>query len=1047
VHRFLRRSGIFLLWAFGLLLLLAIASSAWFLHAVGARLQSPGPGAPVASLLHYREPPPRAARPPALQWRVDVADPARLASPGPETRPWARWWWPGGDVDAGVACQQLQAISAQGFGGVEIQAFNAGLHVVEDADTRARINRFDSPAYYATLRRVLDCARRIGMKVYLNHLSGWPAGGPQVPVEEGLQELRYTQFAIPGGRHVALPVPAPSPGLNDYFLALAEFFFGQDLKNFVPEQRSLVALVAARPAGGARATNPFDATDTWQLQAGTVQDLTARVREGTLEWDAPEGEWTGIAVFVQPSGEAPTLIAAERPGFVIDHMNAPVLQGHYDYAFGSRTGLPPYYGAPLEGIFNDSLEFKVDRLGAVDILEAFRARRGYDLVPYLPAVFADARDNYFIREVGGARAAPAFALDAQDRRIAHDYQRTISDLVIERFVDASSRWASERGLLSRGQSYGSDIDTLKALGHNDIPETEQLFAGGSAMFLKLAGSAAFLYDRPMVSAEAFVWHNLAYAVEPARLKAAADTLLLGGVNQIIYHGIPYEPQGEAYTAAFGPLGWYPFLGPQNDAAFSDNYGPSNPAWDALPDINRYLARCQNLLRAGRQEVDVLLYYPFLGFPLELERSARAQQQFLFAGAFPDEPPVPQDPALSLPFTTFPDDGGDARRLWLESIMPVVENLDRQGITWGWVNDDALATRAASIPADTTVLVANAPWIEVQAARALDERAARGGALALLGTLPRQQPGFRDVVAGDREVRARIDGLASNHRVDIVSLAAQARSALRLHESHTVRRVSRRLPDGAGVHFFSNSSREQARARIELSSVPGQAYWFDPRTGHAEPAALDTQRGLPLALAALESRFLVTLPEGAPALPDDGRRLVTDRAGRTQSLTHWALNDVTMPRGASAAGSAPADAGSMAQPPLAARRLQYSATLELPDFPANARYCLDIDRVDGTLQVSVNGTDFGTFGVPPYRVDVTHALQRGDNRVRLTVTPPLRNSLLAAFAAGDPHAVALAPLRDARGPAGQVGAVTLTMQTSPAAEPAPAAAGSSHSPGS
>lgn len=112
-------------------------------------------------------------------------------------------------------------------------------------------------------------------------------------------------------------------------------------------------------------------------------------------------------------------------------------------------------------------------------------------------------------------------------------------------------------------------------------------------------------------------------------------------------------------------------------------------------------------------------------------------------------------------------------------------------------------------------------------------------------------------------------------------------------------------------------------------------------------------------------------------------------------------------------------------------LQFASTLTLEAVESPSSYWLEIDRVDGTLQVAINGEDFGTLGVPPYRIDITSALRPGENRLRLTVTPPLRSKLLAEFTAEAPHAVALQPLRDASVPVGALGAVTLTIQTSAA----------------
>ena len=46
------------------------------------------------------------------------------------------------------------------------------------------------------------------------------------------------------------------------------------------------------------------------------------------------------------------------------------------------------------------------------------------------------------------------------------------------------------------QGYGMLVDPLCMLGYSDIPETEQLYGGGALNFLKLAGAAGTLYERP-----------------------------------------------------------------------------------------------------------------------------------------------------------------------------------------------------------------------------------------------------------------------------------------------------------------------------------------------------------------------------------------------------------------------------------------------------------------------------------------------------------------------------------------------------------------------
>ena len=60
-------------------------------------------------------------------------------------------------------------------------------------------------------------------------------------------------------------------------------------------------------------------------------------------------------------------------------------------------------------------------------------------------------------------------------------------------------------MLLRAQSYGVDLDVMRAAGATPLPEAEQLYAGGSEMFLKMVSSGAMLYGRSHVSAESMVW--------------------------------------------------------------------------------------------------------------------------------------------------------------------------------------------------------------------------------------------------------------------------------------------------------------------------------------------------------------------------------------------------------------------------------------------------------------------------------------------------------------------------------------------------------------
>ena len=1010
------------------LALLAVAIGWFWLNGkIKSHMTLPDNNPEVSSLLEYRE---QVSAPKSainLSYELDLTQPGALTHPPEERRPWTRWWWPGGDVSAETACAQLAAFDAKGFGGVEIQAFAAGLDIDSD-EIQASIRSFGSDEFNAELSEVMACASDLNFDLYLNHLSGWPAGGPQVPVDEGLRELRFSEKTVSGGREVSFDLPAPKAGFGDHLMAYGEMAFshaspGADLNNFVPELGQLVSVVAAKKIGGKRDGSPMVATDTVELDGATAIVLTDRVVDGRLSWDAPEGEWVIVAAWSQPSGSAPVLVAGDSSGFVVDHLDTEILSGHYAYAFGERTGLSAHYGEGFTGFFNDSIEFMADRLGTPDILEEFESRRGYDLEPLIPAVFVDVRDNFYVRDVARVYAAPSFKLTGNDERIRFDYQKTISDLLVDRFVGGSADWAEARGLLSKGQSYGMDLDAIQALGRNHIPEMEQLYGGGSEFSLKLAGAAGLLYDRPVIASESFVWSEMGYAVSPARIKAAADKLFLSGVNQILYHGVPYDSDRPEYAEAFGEMGWHPFHGNGGEFNYSGNYGPESSIWNTLEEINTYLVRSQNLLQAGKPDADVLIYYPFLGFPSELSISEQAKDLFLFMGAMPDEVDrADKEAGGSIPFVKLPEIEKLESTLWLERLMPIVKELDERGITWTWVNDDALTHRLDTLNTDQKILLFDAPWIELESAQAL---AAISDRVAIMGRAPTRQPGYLDHQVRDAQIADIMRVLEANRTLsDAGALQAWAKGNFVFAGASTVRRVTRVQSDDSAIHFLSNQSATATRVTVDVTLDEGSGlYAFDPKTGQAFKFEEASQGQVELAFPALASLFLIETPGELPgavvyeSLP----------IGEGISLTEWSLKAGTFE---AELESPLVDAASLEAFRDEGTGLVYSTTTSVSEIPGPIY--LVMERVEGSVAVSVNGSDLGRLVLPPYEIDISSALHAGENQITLTVTPPRFHELVARAESGEePKMEFMAGLGEKKHPKiGLIGGVRLVTQSVP-----------------
>jgi hypothetical protein len=999
-----------------LLLALALGGVGWFLYANMQHLVPPPDPVGQPSIASFVVPAPT---PPATSPElVSGFSWDSILTPPKAARAWTRWWWPGGDVDARVLTGQLDELDAAGFGGAEVQPFISGMLNIENQSTWERVYAFDKPAYYQTLGDVMSAATARGLQLDLTHFSGWPPGGPEINLGDSLTVIAYAEENVSGGRTVRLELPKPHAGPSEYIFTAMEFA-GADFINFPAEHARLISVVAARALAGKHARSPFNLDDTVTLDPGSVQVLKQRVENGVLHWDAPPGEWQIIASYLLPSGEVPMGAAQKPQGFVVDHLRKPQVLGHYEYAYGQRTGLPAHYGKGFRGFFNDSLEFRVKRLGVEDILGEFEARRGYDLEPLLPAIYIEGKDSVYFSEIVGIRAAPEFALTAQDERIRHDYQMTLSDLVIERFVEASATWAAERGLLSRGQSYGMDIDILRALGANTIPEAEQLWAGGSDLGLKMASSAAALYGRPLVSAESFVWIQRDWTTTARKLKAAADKMLLAGVNHIVYHGTPYPWSGDA-SKPYGEEGWTPFSSPQNPAHFSSIVGPDNPAlWPDVPEVNRYIARSQNLLRQGGPAIDVLIYYPFLGF--HGSNPEAAVREPLLNGSIPDaDPPaeVREDPLLTsgrkLVDTVFtlPPEKEDEREVWVAKLLPIVRELDRRGISWGWVNDHALQsgkigprTLMASGGSFHVVLLPDVPMIEQQSLRSLAGLAQAGTPVVFAGDLPSRQPGYLNAAQGDAQVKALVASLitggakqlGADPAVLADALQAQIASPLR-HLTHgTIRSYRRHLDADQDIVLFANQ--DAAAATLELEVDARQPlWWLDAMSGAAWPAAAADGK-LSLRLRGFESRFLI---RGVP-MPATLPVRVADSVALERPLRSWSLADWTF----AIDGAAPKPMALKdwrEDPALAHARGPgvYAHRFALDAPKPGARYLLDAGLVQGTAIVRVNGLEAGRVSVPPFLVDVSAGLTPGDNTIEIEVLAPLRNYFVGRALAGDPH---------------------------------------------
>jgi hypothetical protein len=404
--------------------------------------------------------------------------------PPDDSRIMMRWWWFGPAVVKPEIKRELEQMKSAGIGGVEI----ATLYplALDDPQSGFHNMTFLSDEHLDALRFAASVARELGLRVDISLASGWPFGGPHIPVTQAAGAMRVESVGIPSGaKSIAIPSLIPGERLEAVFL--------------VPGSGD--ALVTQE---GSQVRDPV--FDHGRLQISS-------------QLNGPNA-----AVFFISSRTGMTVkrpaIGAE--GFVLDHYDQNAIETHLravgDSCMETFGDHPPY------AVFSYSLEdYGSD--WTPDLLQQFERRRGYDLTPHLLALMGDA--------------------GPETSAIRHDWGKTLTELADENYLRPLHDWASQHHTLLRSQTYGFPPVTLSSNQYEDLPEGE-----GKATLLmwrqfsdtRWAASAGHLLGKPVISSETWTWlHSPAFQANPLDMKAEADLHFLQGINQLVGHGWPYSP--------------------------------------------------------------------------------------------------------------------------------------------------------------------------------------------------------------------------------------------------------------------------------------------------------------------------------------------------------------------------------------------------------------------------------------------------------------------------------------------------------------------------
>jgi hypothetical protein len=327
------------------------------------------------------------------------------------------------------------------------------------------------------------------------------------------------------------------------------------------------------------------------VQPGQVLEVTTDMdATGRLTWKAPPGNWTVMRIgYGLTAGQ--NTAAGLKEAACLDVLSKETTKHYYDYYCKPMLAALGVNRSQLQAWKEDSFETDCANW-TPEFREAFKRRRGYELLPFLPVLQG--------RVVGSME---------QSERFLWDYRRTLADLTAENHYAELARLCRQDGvpLMAQTPATVAPLDPLYLMSQVDIPMGEtwtrsqpwaelrgKSIDSGHQDFIKGASSAAHIYGKKKVAAEATT-NGYRPWVSPFDNRFALDFALVSGANWFDFYFSPHQPYAKPRLAGTFDL-------------WGSYWTRNNTIWPLCRAFFDYMARCSWMMQQGRPVSDVLCFY-------------------------------------------------------------------------------------------------------------------------------------------------------------------------------------------------------------------------------------------------------------------------------------------------------------------------------------------------------------------------------------------------------------------------------------------------------
>jgi hypothetical protein len=902
--------------------------------------------------------------------------------PADAYKPHAWWHWMNGHVTRESITRDLEDMKRIGMGGFTLWNTHEGI-------PKGPV-KYASEEWWGLLEHTMNEAERLGLEMGLFNGAGWSSTGAAfVTPDKAMQEVAWTEASVkgPGRVKMQLAIPRAALGIErdmkrdpiinrryymprehveGYFRDIVVFAvpslpkdkkpwrlqdwrnkaaFGKMAHRFEPDQRSA----------------PADQV----VALDQILDISEFMNEaGELTWEAPPGDWTILRMGYQPTGRNNHPASHGGRGLEIDKMSSEAMDFYWENFLdrvvetaGDRID-ETFYAVNI-----DSYEVGHQNWNK-DFADSFQQATGYDFRKYLPAVTGRILESTEFTE-----------------RLLWDYRKVIGDLIADNYYGRMAERAAQAGLRFANEPYGSYGNTsdFVVAAKTDIPTCEwwayDSKALGRIAEAKLVASAAHTYGKKIVDSEAFTGRpDRIFESHPGGIKSQGDFYMAQGVNRFSFHTWVHDPYNVPPGLGLGTYG--------------SRFDSRNTWWPFAKPWHEYLNRCFFLLQQGEFVGDVL-YYVGEEAPLRSEGLRRSE-------ILPDLP-----------------DGFDYAFCNPEILGQLKFKRDR------------LRTEKGS--SFRILVLPESPWMSIEVLQQIQRLVQRGAVVS--GPRPQSPPGR----VTDKE-QAKFDRLADQlwgacdgkgvtshtHGKGVVYCGMPLDQVLEKRGikpdfafTHKTKRdfgpspypdsdieyIHRRVGSDE-VYFLSNQHRQEKtlRARFRVTGKAAEVWMPDRGTIHRlsnlKTAGEHTEVQLRFDP---DQAYFVVFRDAAQATAQDPvpwlklEEVVTDLSdGWTVEFSTQEPVTIKMPRLVSWTELENENAR------YHSGTATYRRTFEIPKSEIGNRKSemfLDLGEVQVIARVVVNGKDCGIAWKTPYRVDVTEALQPGENEMAITVANLWVNRLI------------------------------------------------------